>query len=324
MESEQGRSESWPELPYGEWRDTCATFHMWLQIVGKVRTALAPWTNHQWHVTLHLTSRGFTTRPIFYDAGAFQLDVDVVDHVLKISTSNGREGRVVLEPRTVADFYRALLGELESLGIAVRIHGLPNEVPDPLPFADNERDRSYDGEYVNRFWRVLLSSAGVFDEFRGDFIGKCSPVHFFWGGMDLAVTRFSGRGAPEHPGGIPNLPDWITREAYSHEVSSAGFWPGGDSHPHPMYYSYAYPSPEGFSGVEVGPASAKWHGDLSEFVLPYDDVRQAAKPEQEVRTFLQSTYEAAANLGEWDRGALEWGPGQRPSARSAHQPRRLR
>ena len=315
MKSEHRRSESWPELPYGEWKDTCATFHMWLQIVGKVRTALVPWTNHQWHVTLHLTSRGFTTRPIFYDAGAFQLDVDVVDHVLKISTSSGREGRVVLEPRTVADFYHALMGELERLGIAVRIHGLPNEVADPLPFADNERDRSYDGEYVNRFWRVLLRSAGVFDEFRGDFIGKCSPVHFFWGAMDLAVTRFSGRRAPEHPGGIPNLPDWITREAYSHEVTSAGFWPGGDSYPHPMYYSYAYPSPEGFAGAEVGPASAKWHGDLSEFVLPYDDVRKAASPEQEVRTFLQSTYEAAANLGQWDRGALEWRPGQRPSAR---------
>jgi hypothetical protein len=198
------------------------------------------------------------------------------------------------------------------LGIAVEIHGLPNEVADPIPFAENERDGDYQPEYVNRFWRVLSSTGLVFDEFRGGFVGKCSPVHVFWGAMDLAVTRFSGARAPAHPGGILNLPDWISREAYSHELSSAGFWAGGESHPQPIFYSYAYPSPPGFEHAEVRPRAARWDGDLGEFVLPYDDVRSAPSPREELLAFLESTYVAAAELGGWDREQLEWRPGERP------------
>ncbi len=302
----------WPELPYSAWSDTCTTFHLWLQIVGKIRTALVPWQNHQWHVTLHLTSRGLTTRPMHRDGGALQLDLDLIDHVLRITTSVGGRGEVKLRPRSVADFHAAVMGELTRLGSPVEIHPTPNEVADPIPFAENERDGAYDPEYVHRYWQVLLRTTRVFEDFRADFVGKCSPVHLFWGAMDLAVTRFSGRDAPEHPGGIPNLPDWVTREAYSHEVSSAGFWAGDPSHPHPTYYSYAYPSPEGFSEAPVQPDAAHWHDRLSEFVLPYDAVRRAPSPEAALRSFLDSTYVAAADLGKWDRQRLEWGPGKRP------------
>jgi hypothetical protein len=304
--------ESWPALPYEEGKETLATFHMWLQIVGKVRAALVPWVNHQWHVTLHVTSRGLTSRPIPYDGGTFQIDFDLLDHHLLISKSDGQEGRVVLEPRTVADFYHAVMRELAHMGIEVTIHGTPNEVPDPIPFEANERKGDYNREYVQRLFRALTSIASVLEDFRGGFIGKCSPVHFFWGAMDLAVTRFSGRRAPEHPGGVPNLPDWITREAYSHEVSSAGFWPGGESHPYPFFYSYAYPSPDGYREATVSPGSARWDPDLSEFVLAYQDVRGARSPERELMQFLESTYGAAATLGKWDRGSVEWGPGERP------------
>lgn len=304
--------DPWPALPYDAWKETLATLHMWLQIVGKIRVAHVPWVNHQWHATLHVTSRGLTSRPIPWDAGTFQIDFDFLGHELLVSTSDGRTARLALEPRTVADFYHALMDELEGMGVEVRIHGSPNEVPDPIPFRENERDGAYEPEHVERFFRALSSSARVFQDFRGDFLGKCSPVHFFWGAMDLAVTRFSGRRAPEHPGGIPNLPDWITREAYSHEVSSAGFWPGGDSHPSALFYSYAYPSPEGFADVAVRPDAAGWDADLSEFVLPYEDVRTASAPEDELTDFLESTYDAAATLGEWDRGRLEWEPGERP------------
>ncbi len=302
----------WPALPYDDWKETLATLHMWLQIVGKIRVARVPWVNHQWHVTLHVTSRGLTSRPIPCDGGTFQIDFDLLDHHLLIWKSDGQEGRVDLKPRTVADFYRALTAELEGMGIEVEIHGSPNEVPDPIPFRENERDGAYERESVERFFRVLSSSARVFEDFRGGYLGKCSPVHFFWGAMDLAVTRFSGRRAPEHPGGIPNLPDWITREAYSHEVSSAGFWPGGESHPSPLFYSYAYPSPDGFLEATVEPEAARWDPDLSEFVLPYEEVRSAGSPENELMAFLRSTYDAAARLGQWDRSAVEWRPGERP------------
>lgn len=302
----------WPALPYDDWKETLATLHMWLQIVGKIRVARVPWVNHQWHVTLHVTSRGLTSRPIPCDGGTFQIDFDLLDHDLLIWKSDGQEGQVDLTPRTVADFYRALVTELEGMGIEVEIHGSPNEVPDPIPFRENERGGAYARESVERLFRALSSSARVFEDFRGGYLGKCSPVHFFWGAMDLAVTRFSGRRAPEHPGGIPNLPDRVTREAYSHEVSSAGFWPGGDSHPSPLFYSYAYPSPEGFPEATVQPEAARWDPDLSEFVLPYEEVRSAESPENVLMAFLRSTYDAAATLGQWDRKSLEWRPGERP------------
>lgn len=304
--------EAWPELPYDAWKGTVATLHMWLQIVGKVRVALVPWVNHQWHATLHLTSRGLTSRPIPYDEGTFQIDFDLLDHDLLLSKSDGRTGRVALKPRSVADFYHALMSELHGMGIEVEIHGHPNEVPDPVPFRDNEELDQYEPEHVERFFRVLSSTARVFEDFKGAYIGKSSPVHLFWGAMDLAVTRFSGRRAPEHPGGIPHLPDWVTREAYSHEVSSAGFWPGGEDHPHPLFYAYAYPRPEGYPEAAVRPKAARWNPDLSEFVLAYEVVRRASSPEDELTAFLESTYEAAATLGTWDRNRVEWRPDERP------------
>jgi hypothetical protein len=306
------RSDAWPDLPYREWADTCTTLHLWLQVVGKIRLAQTPWVNHQWHITLYLTSRGLTTSPIPHGARTFQIDVEFLDHQLLIRGSGGEKGVVALRPRSVADFHGTLLGELERLGFPVRIHGTPNELPDPVPFAENHHDSAYDAEAVHRFWRALASVDRVFQDFRGRFIGKCSPVHFFWGAMDLAVTRFSGERAPEHPGGIPHLPDWITREAYSHEVSSAGFWPGGPTHPEPIFYSYAYPEPEGFRSAKVEPAEARWSDDLQEFVLPYHAVRTSPDPEGRLMAFLQSTYERAAVLGGWDRARLEWGAGGRP------------
>ena len=322
--------DPWPALAYADWKDTLATLHMWLQMVGKVRVACAPWVNHQWHVTLHLTSQGLTSRPMPLPAGGspgsgaaahtanerararFQIDVDFLSHELRISTSDGRTGGFALEPRTVAAFHRAFTEELDRMAIPVRIHPSPNEVPDPIPFAENERDRSYDPDSAERFFQVLSSTARVFEDFRAEFIGKSSPVHFFWGAMDLAVTRFSGRRAPEHPGGVPALPDWITREAYSHEVSSAGFWPGGEGHPEPIFYAYVYPEPKGYSEAAVEPEAARWHGELQEFVLPYEAVRAGAHPERELVRFLRSTYEAAAELGAWDREGLEWPEGARP------------
>jgi hypothetical protein len=306
-------AELWPALPYEAWKETLATLHMWLQIVGKIRVALAPWVNHQWHVTLHVTSRGLTSRPLPCDGGTFQIDLDLLDHHLLISKSDGREGRVMLEPRTVADFYHALMGELRQMGIAVTIHESPNEVPDPIPFRENERDGDYDREYVERFFQVVSGTARVFEDFRGGFVGKCSPVHFFWGAMDLAVTRFSGRRAPEHPGGFPNLPDWVTREAYSHEVSSAGFWPGGETAPYPLFYSYAYPSPAGYPDASVRPGVARWDPGLAEFVLPYDEVRGSSSPEDDLMAFLVSTYDVAASLGRWDRSSVEWRRDERPA-----------
>lgn len=308
----EGKAELWPALPYEAWKETLTTLHMWLQIVGKIRVALAPWVNHQWHVTLHVTSRGLTSRPVPCEGGTFQIDLDLLDHHLRISKWDGRESRMMLRPRSVADFYHALMGELKQMGIEVTIHGSPNEVPDPIPFQENERNGEYEREYVERFFRALSSSARVFEDFRGGFIGKCSPVHFFWGAMDLAVTRFSGRRAPEHPGGVPNLPDWVTREAYSHEVSSAGFWPGGEATPYPLFYSYAYPSPEGYADASVRPRGAKWDSDLAEFVLPYDEVRRASSPEDKLMEFLTSAYEVAASVGEWDRRSVEWRPDERP------------
>ena len=298
-------ADAWPELPLEAWSDTAATLHLWLQIVGKIRLAQTPWVNHSWHVTLYVTGRGLTTGAIPHGDRGFQIDFDFIDHRLTIETSDGQRSAVLLRPQSVAAFYRRLWEELGRLGLDVHIHAKPNEIEDAIPFAEDEVHASYDPEYANRFWRVLVQCDRVFTAFRARFIGKCSPVHLFWGAPDLAVTRFSGRPAPEHPGGIPNLPDAVTREGYSHEVSSAGFWWGGGAVAYPAFYSYAYPEPEGFAEAKVKPEAAFYHPELREFLLPYDAVRTAPSPDDALLDFLQSTYEAAAELGGWDRVALE-------------------
>jgi Family of unknown function (DUF5996) len=312
-----GRTEAerWPALPYESWNDSCTTLHLWTQIVGKIRLAQTPWVNHSWHVTLYVTPRGLTTSSIPYDGRAFGIDFDFIDHALLIQTSDGGERRLALEPRSVAAFHDALIAALADLDLHVRIHGSPNEVPDPIPFREDRAHAAYDPEYAHRFWRVLLQVDRVFKQFRTRFLGKVSPVHFFWGSFDHAVTRFSGRKAPPHPGGIPNLPDAVTREAYSHEVSSAGFWPGGGAIDYPAFYSYAYPTPKGFAAMPVRPQPAFFHEQLGEFILPYDAVRTAEAPDIALLEFLQTTYEAAADAANWDRAALEYGAeGPRPAA----------
>jgi Family of unknown function (DUF5996) len=299
------RAESWPALPYDEWQDTAATLHLWLQIVGKIALVQRPWVNHSWHVALRLMGRGISTGLIPHESNSFQLTFDFVDHCLLMQVVDGRSLRLSLQPQPTAHFYRDVMGGLMTLGVPVRIRTMPNELPDPIPFDVDETHRSYDSEYANRYWRVLVQTQRVFEEFRARFVGKCSPVHFFWGSADLAVTRFSGRPAPAHPGGVPNLPDWVAREAYSHEVSSAGFWAGGEQHPEACFYSYAYPEPAGFAAAPVGPDGAHYSAELREFVLPYEAARRAASPDAAVLEFLQSTYEAAARLGKWEREALE-------------------
>lgn len=306
--------EQWPGLPLGEWQDTRETLHRWSQIVGKIRLSRTPWINHSWHVALYLTARGMTTSPLPHDARNFEIEFDFVDHRLWIRVSDGAVRNLPLRSRSVADFYHELLGELEGLGLGVSIHGSPNEVEDAIPFVEDRKHASYDPEYANRFWRVLAQADRVLRQFRARFVGKSSPVHFFWGSFDLAVTRFSGRQAPPHPGGFPNLPDWIAREAYSHEVSSVGFWPGGGPHPFPLFYSYAYPEPEGFDSTKVRPEGAFYSGELREFVLPYDVVRESASPDRTLLEFTQSTYDAAAELGGWDRPALEREEDPKPTA----------
>jgi hypothetical protein len=308
-------AETWPSLPLKAWSDTCATLHLWAQIAGKVRLVQTPWVNHAWHATLYVTSRGLTTSPIPYGARTFEIDFDFIEHRLGIRASDGGCGGFALEPLPVAAFYTRLLAELDRLGLQVTIHGKPNEIPDPIPFEQDDVHRAYDPEYANRFWRILVQADRVFKIFRARFGGKCSPVHFFWGAPDLAVTRFSGRRAPPHPGGVPNLPDWVTRDAYSHEVSSAGFWTGGGSLPYPVFYSYAYPEPAGFADASVTPSGAFYSADFREFILPYDVVRTSEAPDATILEFLQSTYEAAARLSGWDRAALERGPDpQNPGA----------
>jgi hypothetical protein len=305
------REEAWPSLPLDAWSDTYATLHLWIQIVGKIRLALSAWMNHSWHVTLYVTSTGLTTSPIPHGLRTFQIDFDFIHHQLAILVSDGSIGGFALEPQSVAAFYKRLMGEMERLGLHVDIYCKPNELPAPIRFDQDETHRAYDPEYANRFWRILVQSDRVMKEFRGRFIGKCSPVHFFWGALDLAVTRFSGRSAPPHPGGIPNLPDSITREAYSQEVSSCGFWPGGGAIPYPAFYSYAYPEPAGFADAPVRPQAAFYSKDFREFILPYDAVRQAESPDEVLLEFLQATYEAAATLAKWDRASLERSSGHR-------------
>ena len=300
--------EFWPALPLDVWADTCATLHMWTQIVGKIRLRESAPINHGWHSTFYVTARGLTTSPIPHGHRIFQIDFDFIDHTLVIEVSDGRTARVPLEPQTVAVFYRRVMEALAGLDIDVRIYAKPNEVADPIPFDRDEVHRAYDGAAVHRFWHVLVQNDRVFKRFRSGFLGKCSPVHLFWGALDLAVTRFSGRPAPPHPGGIPNLPDRVTREAYSHEVSSAGFWAGGGAIAYPAYYSYAYPEPPGFASATVGPREAFYSSDLHEFILPYDVVRTSTDPDRVLLEFLQSTYVAAADLARWDRAALESAP----------------
>jgi hypothetical protein len=299
------RSAAWPSLPLEAWRETYATLHLWTQIVGKIRLAQSRWVNHSWHVTLYVTARGLTTSPIPYGSRAFQVDFDFLDHQLTVQSSDGRSSRRALGPQSVATFYERLMEEMEKIDIHVKIHRKPNEVSEAIRFDEDDRLREYDAEYANRFWRVLTQADRVFKDFRARFIGKCSPVHFFWGAPDLAVTRFSGRTAPPHPGGVPNLPDWVAREAYSHEVSSCGFWPGGGPIPYAAFYSYAYPEPAGFPEAAVKPGEAFYSVDLREFILPYDVVRQSKSPDGTLLDFLQTTYEAAADLAKWDRSSLE-------------------
>ena len=302
---QRSTTHDWPDLPFKEWSDTCATLHMWTQIVGKIRLSQTPWINHSWHVPLYLTARGLTTSPIPHGGRSFQIDFDFIDHCVLIQTNDGLTRKTALEPRTVADFYAELFRTLTELGLDLTINTTPNEVVSAIPFEQDREHASYDPEYANRFWRALSQMDRVFKEFRAGFIGKCSPVHFFWGSFDIAVTRFSGRVAPEHPGGVPNFPDWVAREAYSHEVSSAGFWPGGGGVDYPAFYSYAYPAPNGFRDADVGPGGAFFSDELSEFVLPYQEVRLASSPDDALLEFLQSTYEAAADLGLWDRSGLD-------------------
>jgi hypothetical protein len=299
------RAEAWPSLALAEWSDTAATLHMWMQIVGKVRLAQSPWVNHSWHVTLYVTARGLTTSPIPHGDRSFEIDFDFVSHRLNVRSSDGRQGGFPLEPQTVAAFYARLMEQLAALDLPVKIYAKPNEVADPIPFAEDDTHRAYDREYANRFWRILVQADRVFHAFRARFIGKCSPVHLFWGAPDIAVTRFSGRTAPEHPGGIPNLPDRVTREAYSHEVSSCGFWAGGGAIAYPAFYAYAYPEPPGFAAAPVKPAAAFYSNDLHEFILPYDAVRESGDPDATLLEFVQTAYDAAANLAGWDRAALE-------------------
>ena len=300
-----GAPNSWPSLPFAEWKDTAITLHMWTQIVGKIRLTLSPWTNQSWHVTLYVTSRGLTTSPIPHGSDTFEIQFDFIDHHLLIDKSDGARRRLELKPQSVAEFYRMVMKTLGDLEVPVTINTTPNEIENPIPFDQDEEHHFYDREYANRFWRVLVQSDRVFKEFRSRFCGKCSPVHFFWGSFDLAVTRFSGRPAPPHPGGVPHLPDEITREAYSQEVSSLGFWPGNVAAPTPVFYSYAYPEPPGFAEAKIQPDAAFYETKLREFILPYDAVRTAEKPDKVLLDFAQSAYDAASKLGKWDRAALE-------------------
>jgi hypothetical protein len=294
-------SSAWPALPYEAWRDTRTNLQLRAQIIGKIRLAQTPWINHSWHVTQYLTARGLTTGPIPHGERVFQIDFDFIDHRLLVHSSDGRTRFMPLVEQPVADFYAALTALLGELGLEVRINLLPNEIANPIPFNEDHEHRAYDPAAVQRFWRVLQQVDRVFTLFRSGFIGKVSPVHFFWGSFDLAVTRFSGRPAPLHPGGIPGLPDAVVREAYSHEVSSAGFWPGGDDVNYAAFYSYAYPEPAGFESAAVRPAQAFYHKGLGEFVLPYDAVRTADSPDKALLSFLRTTFEAAAECAQWDR-----------------------
>jgi hypothetical protein len=297
-------TDAWPSLPLDRWRDTYATLHMWTQIVGKIRLSLAPMINHWWQVTLYVTARGLTTSPIPYGTRSFQIDFDFIEHQLRIETSEGDNRTIGLAPRSVADFYDEVMTALRSLGIMPNIWTTPVEVEDRTPFEQDRHHAAYDSDCAARCWRILAQADRLLKEFRSRFTGKVSPVHFFWGAFDMAVTRFSGRRAPDHPG-APNVARFVAIEAYSQEVSSCGFWPGGGVVDYPVFYAYAYPEPEGFKEYSVQPSEAFYSHELKEFLLPYDAVRTAKSPDEALLAFLQSSYEAAATLGRWDRRALE-------------------
>jgi hypothetical protein len=294
----------WPELPLAEWKDTYDTLHMWTQIVGKIRLALTPLVNHWWNTALYVTPHGLTTSAMSYKGRLFQINFDFIAHLLLIEVDDGSMKTIPLRPHSVAEFYQEMLAALGSLGMPLTIWTTPVEVPDRTPFERDRKHAAYDPEYAQRFWRILAQTSRVFAEFRSRFIGKASPVHFFWGAFDLAVTRFSGRQAPSHPG-VQNCPRFVMVEAYSHEVSSCGFWPGGGPVNEPVFYAYAYPEPQGFKDHTILPAEAFYHNGMSEFVLPYEVVRTATSPDDVLMIFLQSSYEAAATHAKWDRHTLE-------------------
>ncbi|MEW6475745.1 MAG: DUF5996 family protein [Actinomycetota bacterium] len=293
----------WPSLPVAEWQDTRDTLHMWSQVVGKIRMAAAPPTNHWWHTTLYVSTRGLTTSLIPYSSRGFEIEFDLSEHRLTVETTEGERRFIPLESKPVAVFYAETMATLRDLGINVDVLTRPQEVEKAIPFEEDYEHASYDPDAAHRFWRLLFQAHRVMSQFRGRFVGKASPVHFFWGAFDLAVSRFSGRPAPRHPGGVPNCPDWVQEEAYSHEVSSAGYWPGGGGEG--VFYAYAYPEPEGFAQFPIRPPAASYNNDLREFILPYEAVRTAENPDEALLDFLQSTYEAGAELARWDRAALE-------------------
>ncbi|GCE14792.1 DUF5996 family protein [Tengunoibacter tsumagoiensis] len=303
MQQNNGQSqhqELWPALPFADWKETCETLHMWTQIVGKLRLTLCSPMNHWWQVPLYLTTRGLTTSLIPYEKGAFEVEFDFLQHLLRIQTSTGQSQTLPLSSRSVAAFYRDVMQALHTLGIDVRINTLPQEVKEPIRFEQDEVHKTYDPVFAHRFWRILIQTQNVLERYRSPFIGKSSPIHFFWGSFDLALTFFSGRRAPARENADP-----VTREAYSHEVISAGFWPGNASFPHPSFYSYTAPVPTGLATAKIQPAAAHYNTDLGEFLLSYDDVRQSASPEQMILEFFQSGYEAGAHLAKWDRKELE-------------------
>lgn len=296
----------WPELDWASWRETADHLHLVTQIVGKVRLALTPWLNHSWHVALYVTPNGLTTSPMPAGPGrTLQIDLNLSTSRLIAATSDGEHRMVPVGARSIADLYAAVIAMLADLGIAATVSGVPSEIPDAIPFARDTKKRPWDTDAVRRFHRALVTVDGVFKQFRTGFLGKASPVHFFWGSMDLAATRFSGRVAPRHPGGIPALPDAVTCEAYSHEEASVGFWAGSDAYPRAAFYAYAYPSPDGYAAAKIAPAEATWNDAMGEFLLDYDIVRSAPDPEAMLLDFCQSTYDAAADLAAWDRAALE-------------------
>lgn len=305
--------EGWPALRVDEWSQTRDTLHMWTQVVGKIRLALAPMVNHWWQVPLYVSARGLTTSAVPYGRRCFDMEFDFIDHQLRIRSSGGGHRLVALEPKPVADFYAETMSALRELDVDVAIWTTPTEVERAIPFDADYEHRSYSPEHVEKFWGQLVQANRVLAEFRSRFIGKVSPVHVFWGGLDLACSRFSGRAAPPHPGGAPNCGDWVMIEGYSHELSSAGFWPGGFDEG--AFYSYAYPEPDGFRDYPVQPEAAAYNADARQFLLPYEVVRTAADPDATLLGFLQSTYAAAADCGGWDRGALEDDPARRAHRR---------
>lgn len=303
--SHHSSANTWPPLPLVSWQDTYQTLHLWTQIIGKIRLTLAPKINHWWHSTLYVTARGLTTSIIPYGTRCFQITFDFLSHQLLIETSDGITRAIALAPRSVSDFYKTVMSTLKEIDLEVQIWTMPQEVAEPIPFEQDDLHAAYNSESAQRFWQILVQADRLMTVFRSRYAGKCSPVHFFWGSFDLAVTRFSSRQAPEHPGGVPNMADWVTREAYSHEVSSCGFWFGGGA-VEALFYAYAYPTPEGFKDYSIRPQDAFYDSAMQEFVLPYEAVRLAADPDAIVLEFLQSTYEAAAVLGHWDRATLEY------------------